>query len=84
MHSKLEQVRRQIERWVKTHASLEKSKSWQESILLKDGCLYGYRFCVGSVQAIWIIDQLTVEVRRDGRIADTLALAVDESSNRAA
>lgn len=84
MQQKLEQVRVQIERWVKTHASLAASKPWKESILLKDGCLYGYRFCVGSVEAIWLIDQLTIEVRRDGRMADTLAISNDDSSRHAA
>ncbi len=80
MQKKLEQVRTQVERWVKTHASLAADKPWKESILLKDGCLYGYRFCVGSVEAIWLIDHLTVELRRDGRLADTLAISGPEDS----
>ena len=79
MQKNLEQVRVRLERWVKTHASREAERQWKESILSKDGCLHGYRFCIGSVEAVWVIDQLTMEVRRDGRLADTLALA-DPSS----
>ena len=84
MQQQLEQVRRQVERWVKTHASLAASKQWRESILLKNGCLYGFRFCVGSVEAIWLIDRLTVEIRRDGRLADTLAISCDDPTRHAA
>jgi hypothetical protein len=84
MQKQLEQVRCQVERWVKTHASRETSRKWKESILLKDGCLYGYRFCVGSVEAIWHVDQLTVEIRRDGRLADTVGISADDPSRHAA
>ena len=83
MQKTLEQVRLQVERWVKTHASRESSAQWKESILLKDECLHGYRFCLGSVEAIWLVGQLTVEIRRDGRLADTLAIAGDESQRAA-
>ncbi|MCP4078684.1 MAG: hypothetical protein GY819_05550 [Planctomycetaceae bacterium] len=84
MQKKLEQVRLQIERWVKTHACQAAAKPWRESILLKDGCLHGYRFCIGSVEAVWLIEQLTVELRRDGRLADTLAIAESEATRYAA
>lgn len=84
MQETLEQVRLQVERWIRTHASREENSQWKESILLKDGCLHGYRFCVGSVEAIWLVDQLLFEVRRDGRLADTVAIATQDQANRAA
>lgn len=74
MQEKLEKVRLQIERWVQTHACQAASKPWRESILLKDGCLHGYRFCIGSVEAVWVINQWSIEIRRDGRLADTLSI----------
>ena len=80
MHEKLDQIRMQLDRWVRTHANREEERRWKESILLKDGCLHGYRFCVGSGEAIWIVGNVTLEIRRDGRLADTLAIA--ESGQR--
>ena len=77
MQEKLEKVRLQIGQWVQTHACQAASKPWRESILLKDGCLHGYRFCIGSVEAVWIIDQWSIEIRRDGRLADTLNIPSD-------
>ena len=74
MQEKLEKVRSQIERWVQTHACQAASKPWRESILLKDGCLHGYRFCIGSVEAVWVINQWSIEIRRDGRLADTVSM----------
>jgi len=82
MQQQLEQVRIRVERWVRVNANREEDRQWKESILLKSGCLHGYRFCVGSVEAVWLIDQLTVEIRRDGRLADTLAIALSEHENR--
>lgn len=82
MQETLEQVRLQVQRWVKTNASMESSQQWSESILLKDGCLHGYRFCIGSVQAIWLVGGHTIEVRRDGRLADTLTIASEDYSRQ--
>lgn len=84
MQETLDQIRTQISQWVSTHASRESSKKLQESILLKDGCLHGYRFCIGSVEAIWIVDQDSVDIRRDGRLAASLSLDGDNSERRAA
>lgn len=75
MQKTLEQIRSQLGNWVKTHASREMNRECKESILLKSSCLHGYRFCIGSVQAIWLVGDKTIEIRRDGRLADTLAIA---------
>ena len=83
MQDTLERVRGLLQRWVKTHASLEACKDMRETILLKDGCLHGYRFCIGSVHAVWLIGGVTIEVRRDGRLADTLAVFKDDSQRAA-
>jgi hypothetical protein len=83
MQDTLDRVRGLLQHWVKTHASLESRREMRETILLKDGCLHGYRFCIGSVQAVWLIGGVTIEVRRDGRLADTLALAGDDSQRAA-
>ncbi|MGI9518505.1 MAG: hypothetical protein ACR2NP_15725 [Pirellulaceae bacterium] len=83
MQHTLDQVRGILQRWVMTHASLESRKEMRETILLKDGCLHGYRFCIGSVQAVWLIGGVTIEVRRDGRLADTVAISSDDSQRAA-
>ncbi len=71
MQEKLELVRTRFLRWIEESGISHGDALCEETLLMKDSCLLGYRFVVGNVRAVWIHGETSFEVRAPGR-SDTL------------
>jgi hypothetical protein len=67
-------IRNGLMQWVQKHAPEHAAATCEETFLLRNSSLAGYRFAVGPVTAIWLLGENTVEVRNPYGKSDTLVI----------